>query len=164
MYRLTLANRDTHVRTHARPHKCYIHLIWGIFNLKHSFFLLKDWSSIPWYRWKKYASLCENVCVCVCSEKCKVSNWFGDVSFMHFFVRMDNIHMLCINVYVYIYVASITFHFLCFHPSLPLQISLTVVIPSKKEHWNNIKLQTYFPNSISLYDEPHSRVPLLQKL
>lgn len=45
-----------------------------------------------------YASLCANVYVWC--EKCKVSNWFGDVSFMHFFMRMDNVHIPCINVYV----------------------------------------------------------------
>lgn len=160
MYRLTLADRE--VNTHARTnttHSPYLGYIqFKAFSLV--FFPLKDWSSIPWYRWKNMAA-CVRAGVC---EKCKVSNWFGVVSLMHFFVRMDNVHMPCINVCICT-LLHFTFHFLGLYPfpfsSPSFHPNSSYRCHTIKKYWNNIKLQTYFPNSISLYDKPYSHVPFL---
>lgn len=111
---------------------------------------------------KKYA----NMCASVWCEMCKVSNWFGDVSLMHF---------LCVSI-MFIRHALMCTHIRCcfshllfslwLHPaSLFISISHTIITHHQKnrKHWNNIKLQTYFPNSIALYDEPYSHLPLFSQ-
>lgn len=108
---------------------------------------------------EKYASLC----VCVWCEKCKVSNWFGDVSLMHFlcvwimfiFHTLMCIYVCCFSHLSFSPVPSLSSYTLAplFSPQFLLPLSY------HQKYWNNIKLQTYFPNSISLYDETYSRVP-----
>lgn len=67
-------------------------------------------------------------------------------------------HALMCTMYINSYIRCFSFHSLWFHPP-PLFIPISHTRHHTiKKHWNNIKLQTYFPNSISLYDEPYSRV------
>lgn len=134
MYRLTLADkRSKHARSHTLAHAhTRTHLIWGMFNLKHSlFFPLKDWSSIPWYRWKNMAA-CVRMGLC---EKCKVSNWFGVLYRSCIFLCvwiMFIWHALMCVCYVRCFTSPFIFSdFIPFSPPLFTLIPLTVVIPSK---------------------------------